>query len=281
MLIAHMPSFPASYVNLQLPLKEREAVLKQQYAALDVVLEFFANLSIPDFKPIDRARVSCCCRFNNRICELIGYIASRPVQILRDAFRCCLKSKPTHHQCDPSELKELNPPREIEEKLGKSREDYHTNIVGLGFVAPAMTVAAPFLSRPEIANAFPAIVELAPILSGLTILTTAGIMTYFFSGNFGTDRVEATVWLSRDFQNLSTHLENKFARANSVQKKALITQCKKIVGNWPIIYHALEKVGLPEKSIQIILGPFSVAIHQIQMDPLALQQHDEENPFEV
>lgn len=277
----YVPSFPGICLDPRISFEQISLIIKNNELQMDKILDYLSTTdeqAVAEVKE-KKSSSSCsktfsCCKISceNSLTNLISYMATNAFQIVKDTFSCfpCCSSKDSD--------KKLWVTREFDRTISESRVNYHRNLCGLCCIAPTAIVVTPFMTSPAIVLAF-------GILSNLTTVTTAGIMTYVFSGDFGIQKVDgqnvlaggirldAANRMMNGFQEISRHLMSKWNRRTAETQPILFAQCQGILKNWDEIRLSMSAKGLSDSTIDGILAPFSDCLIRIRRDVELHQPH--------
>ena len=253
-----LPHFDGPYTHPGVPRQERELKEVERKKKIDEAIAFLANITLPTV----RVEEEMCCRprCHNSICNLATYLCTRPLEIFKRAFCCCLPS------CDDS-VKYMPIPKYAGETLAGTTEQFERNTLGVCCIAPLVIAVTPFIRPTE------TVVTILQIISGLVITTTAGTNTYVFSGDIGVVpnghgnlivqggiRVDAISVIKNAFVQIAEHHNEKWKTASLVEKERIYTECTQLCEKWDFIFECIVKCGLTKTAVEEILNPFSKSI---------------------
>ncbi len=254
---SYLPDFGTGYIDPTLSRTEKEAIRLDREKKMDLALQFLSNF--PNH-PRTVERVWCKAPCDNDLCNLISYVANRPLSLLRSGF-CCFVPRKSEDEKRPIPLRTAV-------TLENTREHFERNVCGVCCCAPTVIISTPFISTPGIAI-------FLGILTGLVITTVAGTNTYVFSGDIGIVKDEeslivqggigiACLNIIRDaYEGLAEHLKQKWESASFDERVDIEDQCKKILANWHHIFHEIREFGIPKDTVESILTPFSKVLSEI------------------
>lgn len=199
-------------------------------------------------------------KWNNNFCNLVTYIANNWWEITKDAcgdYFCCFKKRKA--QVKDSKKYKVPITKEFHRVTRQATKDFHTNLFGLGVIAPALIVSS------GLTNSFA-----LTIISGLTTLYYAGARTYVFSGDFGVQnfngnltlgsgiRLAATEAFKGGHSMLVNSLEETWKSSSEGQRFYLYERCHKITqkDNWENILLWLNVAGIHNDEVKVIMTPF-------------------------
>lgn len=259
----YLPNFPPPYAPPWLSQTQRKEIEAERKAKMDEAITYLAQLTITEIQEKRKSHCKPIC--SNSVCNLITYILSRPLEIFKSAFCCCLRSCTSKAKVRPI-------PQKAGEILDLTKEQFERNTFGVCCIAPTVIAGAPFIPASA------AIATLFTIISGLVITTTAGTNTYLFSGNIGVvldshGKLLVQGGISSDgvtimknaFSQLGEYLHQKWAASKEDQKKIIYQECLQIADQkrWEYLFGTIADAGVTTLTVQDILTPFSQAIIRV------------------
>jgi len=269
--VTFQPPFIAPYIAPYEAIEKKESNDRDIQLRSSQIIEHLGDLTpISEFennrswKPL----------YNNNFWNLGTYIANNWRQIAKDAcggYFCCFKSC----KAKVEDAKKYKVPitQEFHRVTRQATKDFHTNLFGLGIIAPSLTLAAGLTNSVALT-----------IIAGLATLYYAGVRTYVFSGDFGVQnfngslilgsgiRLAATDSFKEGHHALVKHLESTWNTTDENERNTLTERCLKIAkeANWNNLLQWLNTAGIHDETVKAIVTPLSNFIFQINAERLRI-----------
>jgi hypothetical protein len=247
---------PSGYLDLRLSTAERRTQREGEHHTRERALNFLAEpISRKDQRSFEAASAKTC-GHRNECCKLARYIVCNWCTILADFLSCCFcrcRRVPTRRSFVPLDLRH---------KVNGAERWFHINTVGLWILTPSIIVASTLVSMRNDTSPYAPYIGLA---TNILILFSAGVMTYFFSGDFGGVQRDVKQTLRYRWNDLGKHLSHEWNTGNSGRRQELYQLTQKIGENSRYVFQDYMDLRIGgEDDVQEILTEFNQAVHRVQ-----------------